>query len=99
MATRAGKSESDFGVGNFAAILDEVPLRLSFPPHVKGPRSRCPTCQELVGDPPFIAVGSCHHPVENYHVLEVDAAGLKPVMTLACQEEDCHGRGFCSVKE
>jgi hypothetical protein len=56
-------------------------------------------CQDLVADPPFIAIGGCHHPAENYHVLNVDAAGIKPVMTLACQEEECEGRGYCSVKE
>ena len=98
MVTREKKSGSDFGNGNIATISDEVPLRLSFPPHVKGPRSQCPTCQNVVGDPPIIEIGSCHHPLENYHVLELDVPGLKPVMTLACQEENCDGRAFCSVK-
>ena len=99
MVTREKKSGSDFGNGNIATISDEVPLRLSFPPHVKGPRSQCPTCQNVVGVPPFIEIGGCHHPLENYHVLEVDVAGLKPAMTLACQEENCDGRAFCSVKD
>ena len=99
MVTRARKSGSDWGDGKIAAISDEVPSRLSFPPHVKGPRSQCSTCYDVAGEAPIILVGSCHHPLDNYHVLEVDAAGIKAAMTLACQEEDCDGRGYCSVKD
>ena len=96
MTTLAKMSEP---YGKIAAISDEMPVGLSFPPHVKGPRDECPVCQDTISDPTVIVIGGCDHQVANYHVLEVDTAGIKPAMTLACQEENCAGRGYCTVKD
>ena len=94
MATR--NLERDSGDGTREPLPREA--KLSFPPHVKGPRQQCSVCKNIVTDSPVIEIGNCHHPVENYHVLEVDNAGIKPAMTLACQEDNCDGRGFSSIK-
>jgi hypothetical protein len=99
MATVAKMSRPLGGDAYIGAISEEWRFELSFPPHVKGPRIQCSECRDLVGDPPLIVLGGCHHPVENYHVIEVDSAGIKAAMTLACQEENCDGRGYCSLKD
>jgi hypothetical protein len=94
-----GKGDPENGARGRVGMVVSTTMNatLKFPPHLRGPRDDCPTCQKIIADNPHLknpsdVFGLCDHPGENYHALVSATDGVNTEITYVCKEEECSGR-------